>query len=584
MTAKGNTASGKRKACRAVKVIIALAASLLVVAAAFALYIRMLTREHPPAVETATPMPQRLQTSVNSWTVGANWLRKSSRGLWECYLEGEPYERGLAYGMLTKELMSYQEAAFVEQIREMVPSEATLKRLRYFLAWFNRNLEENVTEEYRQEIYGTSLSADTSFNFIGTPYQRQLNYHAAHDIGHALSNLYLTGCTSFSVWNGRSADSSLLVGRNFDFYMGDRFAENKIVCFVSPSEGHRFMMVTWAGMIGVVSGMNERGLTVTLNAAKSEIPLQSATPVSLLAREILQYAGNIGEAVDIASRRKLFVSESIMVGSAADGRTVIIEKSPNKTDVVEGHGDQITCSNHFQGEAFAHDRRNLRNIEGSDSRERLMRMDELVGGYDRIGVQEAAEVLRNREGLGGKDIGMGNPLAINQLIAHHSVIFKPAALLAWVSTSPWQLGSYKAYDLLSVFRGAPHAGNDSHTAEIREIADTSLTIPADPFIQSPAYAGYMSYLEMTRQLEHAVSVGEELPPAFEENYLKTNPSLYTCYVNLGSYYESRRDYAKAASFYNMALTREVAGKDRRAQLESRIQHVNNKIRKNDPGN
>ncbi len=38
-------------------------------------------------------------------------------------------------------------------------------------------------------------------------------------------------------------------------------------------------------MIGVLSGMNETGLTVTINAVKSDMPTASATPISILTRD-----------------------------------------------------------------------------------------------------------------------------------------------------------------------------------------------------------------------------------------------------------------------------------------------------------
>ena len=238
------------------------------------------------------------------YTVGPNWLRRSDSGLYEMYVEGTPYECGVANGLLAKELIALQEQYFKDHIERLVPSGWYLRFLKYMVAWFNRKLPKYVAEEFKEEIYGISRSASNQFNYIGKPYHRLLNYHAAHDIGHALQNFALVGCTSFGTWGEKSADGQLIIGRNFDFYVGENFALNKIVQFEAPEKGHKFMFITWGGFIGVVSGMNERGLTVTINAAKSGTPLGSATPVSLVAREILQYAGTIAEATSIAGKRK----------------------------------------------------------------------------------------------------------------------------------------------------------------------------------------------------------------------------------------------------------------------------------------
>jgi hypothetical protein len=127
------------------------------------------------------------------------------------YVEGEPFERGVINGKLSKELIQRQEDVFVGQIRKMIPSTFYLHFLKYFIGWFNRDLAKNVTEEYKEEIYGESLAAATEYDYIGTSYQRILNYHAAHDIGHALQSMALVGCTSFGTWGAASADSTMII-------------------------------------------------------------------------------------------------------------------------------------------------------------------------------------------------------------------------------------------------------------------------------------------------------------------------------------------------------------------------------------
>ena len=536
--------------------------------------------DHPPKVKDLSALAtERQKFGENTYFVGNNWLRKSESGLWEMYIEGDPFDRGVAFGKLTSELLSYQESVFIKQIKKLVPSPGYLKFLKYFTAWFDRNLDENIPEEYKLEIFGTSFACSPEFDFIGSGYQRQLNYHAAHDIGHALKGLNMVGCTSFSCWNGKSVDSTLIVGRNFDFYMGPEFAENKIVCFFNPSSGHRFMMVSWADMIGVVSGMNDKGLTVTINAAKSSIPRQASTPVTILAREILQYAENIDQAYAIALKRKLFVSESILIGSVNDGKSAIIEKSPDKIDIVYPDTCQIICSNHYQGKAFKKDKANIENILGSDSKYRFDRVNELLSQKDKIDVTGAVSILRNRLGSGNSDPGMGNPIAINQLISHHAVVFKPARQLVWVSTSPYQLGKFVAYDLNKVFSLTKEQIISNH-----EIYTGELTVPADSFLYSNEYSGYVEYLRMSEELKKYSASRISLPSGFEEKYILTNPMFYLTYSRLAGYYQNMKDYERAYSYCQKALSMQVAGVDQKNELTRLSQNLLKRSKHAEAGN
>ncbi len=513
-------------------------------------------------------IPEKVRINDSTFVAGDNFLLKNKQGQWELYVEGNPLQIGKITGSLTQDLMQKQEAIFFNKVEDLVPSKTQQYLLRKFLAWYNRKMYLHVPEEYKAEIYGLSQFSSSNFSEIGAPYLRLLYLHGAHDIGHALQDLMLVGCSSFAVWGDKTVDGELLIGRNFDFYAGDDFAKEKIIAFVNPSEGHKFMSVTWGGMMGVVSGMNDQGLTVTINAGKSEIPLVAKTPISIVTREILQYASTIDEAIEIAKKREVFVSEAIFVGSAKGKKAAIIEVAPDNFGVYEVENtDELICSNHFQSEAYKNDERNLKWIAESHSKYRFERMEELISENEKLNVADAVAILRNKKGLDDKEIGFGNEKALNQLLAHHGIVFKPESLEVWVSSNPYQLGEFVEYDLDEVF--ANRQGNPA----TKTISNPKGNIAEDTFVHSKQYKDYEEYRVLEREVEAAIENGETISAEKLSELQQKNPEYWKAYYLTGKYYFEKKYDAAAKIAFEKALTKEITTVPDRERIEEFLQKL-----------
>ena len=328
------------------------------------------------------------------------------------------------------------------------------------------------------------------------------------------------------------------------------------------------MSVTWGGMIGVVSGMNDQGLTVTINAGKSQFPLVAKTPISLVTREILQYASTIEEAIAIAKKREVFVSESIFVGSAKDKKAAIIEVSPKNFGVYEVQNtNQLICSNHFQSAAYAADKKNQKHILESHSQYRYERMEELLEETEKVTPESAVEILRNKRGLGDQRIGYGNEKALNQLLAHHGIVFQPEDLKVWVSSNPFQLGEFVAYDLNDVFA---HAETNSKASVISKQEDN---IAKDPFIRTLAFRHYNRYRDLRNEISDAISSEKKVEQNKLSELIALNPNFWEAHYLVGKYnYEKGYDRLALAAFQE-AAKKEVTTVPDKEKLEKLIKKL-----------
>lgn len=493
-------------------------------------------------------------------------LSRSIHGNYELRVSGNPYEIGYKTGKLTDSLYQLQETFFFDKVAQMT---GTLKKQRFllkFLRWYNRDLIHFVPKEYQEEIYGLSQFNSSNLDSIASPFQRSMMLHGAHDIGHAMQDLMLVGCSSFALHGAYTKDESLWIGRNFDFYVSDDFAQNKIVSFVNPEKGYKYASVTWPGMLGVISGMNEKGLTVTINAGKSSIPLKAKMPISLLAKEIVQFASTIDEAIEIARNKQLFVSESILIGSALDNDAAIIEISPKKMDVVRSSDDLLICTNHFQSTILGNEKRNQKHKATSHSQYRYELLEEEFTKESEINEFEIAKTLRKTTGLQNKQIGFGNEKALNQLRAHHAVIFHPKTLRMWVSNNPYQLGAFDLYDLNDVFSG-------------NENIFSSNSISEDPFIKSDEFKNLALYRKLLNELIAQYSAKETIPLHKGTQLIAYNPEFWEAYYWAGKIAFEHENYVLAQTYFNQALAKEVTTLQDVEQLNQWIKKCQRKTKK-----
>jgi len=474
-----------------------LIAALLMVAGGWWLsgvLIRSWTAKPPPLpADTSIMRLQPEQRDGKTW-LGQSWVTRRE-GLLVVRLKGPPFDMGYASGKLLEKEMHTLEDEFLVMVRGYVPQPWKLNVLKNYVIYRNRNLSAYVPEDYRLQIYGTTLGCSDTHPELGNYYNRLLNYHAAHDISYMMIDNPLVakaGCTSFGAWGAATQGGHLITGRNFDWEAAEVFSRDRVVILCEPDRGIPFISLAWASMAGVVSGMNRAGISVTINGAPSSLPGETATPVAMVARDVLQTAHNLEETLKIVREARVFVSTLWLLGSRVDGKFIVVEKTPQTTNVREPDGDFIISANHFQTDKLKDDSRNLRYLEEATSAPRYERMTELVRtNLGKINAPVAAGMLRDRNLPGGKFPGNGHRSTLNALIATHSTVMDLTDGIFWAASPPHQLGRFVAFDVNDFDHELP-----------------ALTIPADPMLESGEYERAQEARKRLAEGWHALKHGD----------------------------------------------------------------------------
>jgi isopenicillin-N N-acyltransferase-like protein len=438
------------------------------------LLVTFVLRTYHSGVFPMPSIPSQLDAESMAKTL---WIPKEKYGINQLVLHGPAYERGLEAGRLTEHLLLQQEDELVRQLRFWLPSDALIKVLILGgILWF-QGADRYFEDWMVQEMAGVSLHAPKKYDFLADGFTRQIAYHGLHEVGQMVvdQGFEAMGCTVVAL----PFKGSWVLGRNFDFEGGRIFDSEKIMKWVFPERGHSFVSVIWAGMVGAVTGVNDQGLYISLNAAGSSDFRRVGTPSTLVLLKALQFASTAEEALDIFQKEQMFITDIFVLLDSKHNKLYRIEKSPDKIAINPLSGPQA-IANHlvdpiWDGDEMNNFRREQLTSSYREVRGQLLVQELAQKKFSRSSdlQLEILKILRDKGEADGKALHLGNRRAIDPLIAAHSVIFDGEEQHLYVSQGPGVSGAFTGFDLKASFE--------------KQMPVVIENLPPDPIVSSATF-------------------------------------------------------------------------------------------------
>jgi isopenicillin-N N-acyltransferase-like protein len=178
-----------------------------------------------------------------------------------------------------------------------------------------------------------ALSAATLFEAQMEPAHRiELNALAAAAKVDAkqtmLANCFLdlspmTACSTLTLPASAAPDGVARFARNLDFPSFNLADNSTVLLIYKPDDKYAFASIGWPGLIGVLSGMNEHGLTLANMEVTRGQRLPTAMPYTMLYRTILEKCKTVDEAITLLRNTPRQTENNLMLMDAAGDRAVV---------------------------------------------------------------------------------------------------------------------------------------------------------------------------------------------------------------------------------------------------------------------
>ncbi|MFO0969292.1 MAG: C45 family peptidase [Gemmataceae bacterium] len=163
-------------------------------------------------------------------------------------------------------------------------------------------------------------------------------------------------CSAILIEPGRSATGGMLFGRNLDWPPAGTLHEYPLLIVYKPAGKRAFASITYPGMVGVFSGINDAGLALadlTVTSSKDgALPLNpTGMPYTLALRRVLEECATVEEAEKLLRSFKRTVMHNVAI---CDPKHAAVFEITSRSLVVRPGLEGICCcTNHFRCDALA---------------------------------------------------------------------------------------------------------------------------------------------------------------------------------------------------------------------------------------
>jgi hypothetical protein len=163
----------------------------------------------------------------------------------------------------------------------------------------------------------------------------------------------IIACSAMIVEADRSTTGHPLLGRNLDWPPVARLHEYTLVVVYRPAGKHAFASITFPGLFGCTSGMNDAGLAIAMldsyqsrDGSPGFNPL--GVPTVLMLRRLLEECTTVDEAVNLLRSNERASMLNIAICDRKRG--AVLEVTPKTVIVRPSEQGICLCTNHFRSD------------------------------------------------------------------------------------------------------------------------------------------------------------------------------------------------------------------------------------------